>query len=65
MSCPAINLSLIPFNSALYELTQLYGSSFQLTPLNPVISVILLGASAALGWLGALLSVNRQLRRIS
>ena len=60
-----INLSLIPFNSALYELTQLYGSSFQLTPLNPVISVILLGASAALGWLGALLSVNRQLRRIS
>ncbi len=59
-----INLSLFPFNSAIYELAQLYGSDFRLTPLNPVVSAFLLCISAALGWLGALLSVNRQLRKI-
>ena len=59
-----INLSLFPFNSAIYELAQLYGSDFRLTPLNPVVSAVLLCISAALGWLGALLSVNRQLRKI-
>ena len=59
-----IDLSLYPFNSAIHELTRLYGSDFQLTPLDPLLSVILLFASATLGWLGALLSVNRQLRRI-
>lgn len=59
-----IDLSLIPFNSAIYELAQLYGSDFQLVPLNPVISAVLLGTSSALGWFGALLSVNRQLKRI-
>ncbi len=58
------NLSLFPFNSAIYELARLYGSDFRLTPLNPVISTCLLCISAALGWLGALLSVNRQLRKI-
>lgn len=59
-----IDLSLYPFNSAIHELTRLYGSDFQLTPLDPLLSVILLLASATLGWLGALLSVNRQLRKI-
>lgn len=59
-----INLSLYPFNTAIHEFTQLYGSDFQLTPLAPLPSVVLLLASAALGWLGALFSVNRQLRRI-
>ena len=59
-----VGLSLYPFNSAINELAQLYGSDFRLSPLNPGTSVILLLASAALGWLGALLSVNRQLRKI-
>ncbi len=60
-----VDLCLYPFNTALSELTQLYGSDFQLTPLGPVISALLLAASAGLGWLGALLSVNRQLGKMS
>ncbi len=59
-----VGLSLYPFNSAINELAQLYGSDFRLSPLNPGTSAILLLASATLGWLGALLSVNRQLRKI-
>ena len=60
-----IDLCLYPFNTVIVELAQLYGSSFQLTPLGPLVSAILLAGSAALGWLGAILSVNRQLWKIS
>ena len=60
-----IDVCLYPFNTVIVELAQLYGSSFQLTPLSPLISAILLAASAALGWLGAILSVNRQLWKIN
>lgn len=59
-----VNLSLLPFNSAISELTALYGSGFQLSSPSPAVSAILLATGAALGWLGALLSVNRQLRKI-
>ncbi len=60
-----IDLCLYPFNTVIVELAQLYGSNFQLTPLSPAISAILLAGSAALGWLGAILSVNRQLWKIN
>lgn len=60
-----IDLCLYPFNTVIIELAQLYGSSFQLTPLGPLVSAILLAGSAALGWLGAILSVNRQLWKIN
>lgn len=60
-----VYLSLLPFNSAILKLTQLYGSNFQLSPTNPAVSAILLAISAFLGWLGAILSVNRQLRKIN
>lgn len=60
-----IDVCLYPFNTVIVELAQLYGSSFQLTPLSPLVSAILLAASAALGWLGAILSVNRQLWKIN
>lgn len=59
-----VDLSLYPFNNAINELAQLYGSDFRLSPLNPGTSAVLLLACAALGWLGAVLSVNRQLRKI-
>lgn len=60
-----IDACLYPFNTVIIELAQLYGSSFQLMPLGPLVSAILLAGSAALGWLGAILSVNRQLWKIS
>lgn len=60
-----IDLCLYPFNTVIVELAQLYGSNFQLTPLSPAISAILLAGSAALGWLGAILAVNRQLWKIN
>ena len=60
-----IDVCLYPFNTVIIELAQLYGSSFQLMPLSPAISAILLAGSASLGWLGAILSVNRQLWKIN
>ncbi|PZP60761.1 MAG: ABC transporter permease [Azospira oryzae] len=46
------------------ELAQLYGAAFRLTSLGIRDSLGLLGLSAALGWLGASLSVARHLRDI-
>ena len=60
-----IDLCLYPFNTVIVELAQLYGSNFQLAPLSPLVSAILLTGSAVLGWLGAILSVNRQLWKIN
>lgn len=59
-----VALSLLPLNRALVELTQLYGSQFQLAPLAPAPTLALLAASMALGLLGALLSVQRSLGQL-
>lgn len=58
-----VALTLYPLNLALADLVQLYGSGFMLQPLAPLPSALLLGASSLLGLLGALLSVQRTLRR--
>lgn len=53
--------SILALNLQLTELATLYGTAFSLTLLRPLDSAILLGLSAALGWLGAWLSVSRHL----
>ena len=54
-----------PLNTAIAEFARLYASEFQLTPLDPLSSAALLGISAALGLIGALLSVRRHLARLN
>lgn len=51
-------------NDALTALTRLYASDFRLSPLSFSDSLLLLLLSAALGWLGAWLSVAQHLRKI-
>ncbi|MEW6562841.1 MAG: permease-like cell division protein FtsX [Pseudomonadota bacterium] len=50
-------------NDALIALTSLYASDFRLSPLSFYDSLLLLSTSAALGWLGAWLSVFQHLRK--
>ena len=50
-------------NDALIALTSLYASDFRLSPLSFYDSLLLLSASATLGWLGAWLSVFQHLRK--
>jgi cell division transport system permease protein len=54
-----------PMNQAVAEFARLYGSEFQLSPLQPAAAAVLLGLSALLGLLGAMLSVRRHLGRLS
>jgi len=51
-------------NLQLAELATLYGTAFRLEPLGLADSAILLGVSAALGWVGSWLSVSRHLWQI-
>jgi cell division transport system permease protein len=60
----AVALSLRPLNTAIGEFARLYGSDFQLVPLQPVAAGILLAIAAGLGLVGALLSVQRHLARL-
>lgn len=60
----AVGLALQPLNGAITEFAQLYASEFHLTALNPLIMLALLAISAALGLLGAALSVHRHLARL-
>jgi cell division transport system permease protein len=60
----AVTLSLQPLNTAIGEFARLYGSAFQLAPLNPVFMGLLLAVSTALGLAGAVLSVRRHLARL-
>ena len=60
----AVTLSLQPLNVAIGDFARLYGSSFQLAPLNPVFMGLLLAVSATLGLAGAVLSVRRHLARL-
>ena len=54
-----------PLNTAIAEFARLYASEFQLAPLDPLSSAALLGISATLGLIGALLSVRRHLARLN
>ncbi len=60
----AVTLALRPLNTAIAEFARLYASEFQLTPLAPAGMAALLGLSAALGLVGAVLSVQRHLARL-
>lgn len=60
-----VALALQPFNAALADFARLYASEFRLAPLNAATTLILLAASASLGFLGALLSVKRHLTRLT
>lgn len=60
----SVALALIPFNAAIADLARLYSSELQLAPLNVLASLLMLLISAALGWIGAVLSVNRHLSRM-
>jgi cell division transport system permease protein len=59
-----VNLAVLVLNVQLAELATLYGTAFKLEPLDAADSAILLVFSAALGWLGAWLSVSRHLWQI-
>lgn len=58
-------LSLYPLNNVIADLARLYSSDIQLRPPDILVCTSLLLISAALGWIGALFSVNRHLGRIS
>lgn len=60
----AVALALNPLNSAIADFARLYASEFRLAPLDLIPTLILLAASAFLGLLGALLSVQRHLARL-
>jgi cell division transport system permease protein len=60
-----VALALKPLNTAIAEFARLYASEFQLTPLPPLSIAGLLAISAALGLVGAMLSVQRHLARLS
>ena len=54
-----------PMNQAILEFATLYGSTFQLAPLNLAFSLYLLISSAILGLFGAYLSVRHQVNRFN
>ncbi|HKQ26445.1 MAG TPA: permease-like cell division protein FtsX [Burkholderiales bacterium] len=59
-----VTVAVIVLNVQLAELAMLYGTAFNLQPLDAADSAVLLVFSAALGWLGAWLSVSRHLWQI-
>lgn len=61
----AVTLGLRPLNVSIAEFARLYASEFQLAPLDPIGMAVLLGVSAALGLVGAVLSVQRHLARLN
>ncbi|MEN3275543.1 MAG: cell division transport system permease protein [Massilia sp.] len=61
----AVALALQPLNAAIAEFARLYASEFQLAPLGPLALAGLLAISAGLGLIGAMLSVQRHLARLS
>ncbi|MDR0934102.1 MAG: permease-like cell division protein FtsX, partial [Burkholderiaceae bacterium] len=58
-------LALYPLNGVIADLARLYATDLRLSPPLPHTAAALLAISAALGWIGALFSVNRHLGRIS
>ncbi|MCS0588949.1 permease-like cell division protein FtsX [Massilia norwichensis] len=61
----AVALALRPLNAAIAEFARLYASEFQLATLPPLGLAGLLAISAGLGLVGAMLSVQRHLARLS
>ncbi len=61
----AVAVALHPLNAAIADFARLYASEFRLVPLNISTTLIMLAASAFLGLLGALLSVQRHLARLA
>jgi cell division transport system permease protein len=61
----AVAFALQPLNAAIAEFARLYASEFQLVPLGPLETAGLLAVSAGLGLIGAMLSVQRHLARLS
>jgi cell division transport system permease protein len=61
----AVALSLHPLNASIAEFARLYASEFRLVPLAPLGIIGLLAISAGLGLVGAMLSVQRHLARLS
>lgn len=59
-----VALALRPLNAAIAQFAQLYASEFQLVPLGWPAMALLIGGSAGLGLVGALLSVKRHLARV-
>ena len=59
-----VSVAAFVLNVQLAELATLYGTAFELQPLDAGDSAVLLVFSAALGWLGAWLSVSRHLWQI-
>ncbi|MDB5773426.1 MAG: transporter permease [Burkholderia sp.] len=60
-----VGLALQPLNGAIADFARLYASEFRLSPLDVTATIALLAISAALGLIGALLSVRRHLARLS
>lgn len=60
-----VALALQPLNAAIAEFARLYASEFQLAPLSAQEVAGLLAISAGLGLIGAMLSVQRHLARLS
>ncbi len=60
-----VALALVPLNAAIADFARLYASEFQLTALGPAATAALLAVSAGLGLVGAVLSVQRHLARLS
>lgn len=60
----AVTLALQPLNGAIAEFARLYASEFRLAALDPLLMLLLLAISAALGLLGAAFSVRRHLARL-
>ena len=60
-----VALALQPLNGAIAEFARLYASEFRLAPLSLPASVMLLVVSSGLGLMGALMSVQRHLARMS
>lgn len=61
----AVAIALNPLNAAIADFARLYASEFRLVPLDALKTMMMLGASAFLGLLGALLSVQRHLARLA
>lgn len=59
----AVLLAWQPVSASLASIARLYAMEIRLPPPNAVLVLALLGSSTALGLLGAMLSVGRQLRR--
>lgn len=64
LALAVVAIGLHPLNATIADFARLYASEFRLVNLDPLSMLALLAISAGLGFLGALLSVSRQLHRL-